>query len=280
MTRIGHILFFAAALLAQGAGAGESIGGAGLRVRGTEARLPVYASTNAPLEAAGWLPGNTVLTVPGTLGEGPWVSVAAPDELNVWVYRELVREGRIAADKSQVRAGAGLAFPPVASLDRGAPVEVRGVFGDWLKIKPPPGVRFWVLRGQVEPFEETPQPPRGLYTALIDALTNDAPAEAAAAVEPPPELAGYRLDGAAAQGAFVVLSGTLDWGGVDAVTAPFRIVTRDANGDTIPLGNLLAPELTYGPHIGERVTVDGTRWQVKGVGLPFIVPIRVQLLGE
>jgi hypothetical protein len=312
MTRIRAKLFFSAALIVLGTARGQTApAGSETFVRGIEGRLPVYASTNAPRDAVAWLPGDAVLAVLGELGEALWVPVAAPDAVSVWIYRDLVRDGAVLSDKSQVRSGAGTAFRPVASLDRGTPVEVRGVFGDWLKIKPPPEICFWVLRDQVEPLAEWPQdgtgtqPSQDFYTALIEALTNAPPPAAAYPLSgpgsadgdgdaaapsvhgqaaapapqpsPPPELNGYTLEDSAAQGERVVLKGTLDWGGVDAVTAPFRLVARDGNGDAVPLCNLLAPEIAYGPHIGARATVEGARWYVKGSRLPFVIPLNVRL---
>jgi hypothetical protein len=297
MARIRSKLRFCAALLALGATArGQTPTDAPeTYVRGIAGRLPIYAATNAPREAVAWLPGDTVLRVLGELEDDAWVPVAAPDAVSAWIYRDLVRDGTVVADKSQVRSGAGMAFRPIVSLDRGAPVTVRGVYGDWIKIKPPPDAGFWVLRDQVEPLaawprkEDDPPAQPDLYAALIEALTHDTPATAepdapspsgpgreTPPAVPPLELNGYLLEDAPAQGERVTLSGTLDWGGVDAVTAPFRLIARDASGDATPLCNLLAPEITYGPRIGTRMTVEGTRWNVKGSRLPFIIPLNVR----
>lgn len=299
MTRNHTRLFFAATLLAIGGVRGQSTPqAAGTFIRGVEGRLPLYASTNAPREAVAWLPEDTVLAVLGKLTDAPWVPVAAPETVSVWIYRDLVRDGVVLADKSQVRSGAGMACHPIASLSRGTPVNVRSILGDWLKIVPPADVSFWVLRDSVEPLaewpqdgDETPSPP-DFYASLIEALTNETTAAAFAtptaatpaapppitpAVLPPPELADYSLETSAVQGERVVLKGTLDWGGLDAVSAPFCLVAREGSGDAVPLCNLLVPEITYGPHIGANLTVEGTRWVVKGTRLPFVIPLSVRL---
>ena len=292
-----HLLALLLAL-AGGTVCAETDGGGS--VRGIQGRFALYATTNPPLEAITWLPA-----------DAPWTPVRAPDTLSVWIYRDLVRDGNVLADKSLVRAGAGTAFRPLASLDRGTPVEVRGPYGDWLKIAPPPSMTFWVLRDQVEPLAEQPreidaaQARADLYSALLDAFSGPSsaqppdpdaspdlnalpdpavpvpdlptPPKPPRAVPRPPELADYALDETAIQGERVTLRGTLDWGGVDPISAPFCLVAREPDGDAVPLCNLLAPEITYGPHIGAEATVEGTRWFVKGARLPFVIPLAVRI---
>jgi len=303
-----HLLALLLAL-AGGTVCAETDGGGS--VRGIQGRFALYATTNPPLEAITWLPAETVLAVVGELTDAPWTPVRAPGTLSVWIYRDLVRDGKVLADKSLVRAGAGTAFRPLASLDRGTPVEVRGPYGDWLKIAPPPSMTFWVLRDQVEPLAEQPREidaaraRADLYNALLDAFSNPsrtqpldpnaspdlnvppdpaapvpdlpAPPKPPRAVPCPPELADYALDETAVQGERVTLRGTLDWGGVDPISAPFCLVAREPDGDAVPLCNLLAPEITYGPHIGAEATVEGTRWFVKGARLPFVIPLAVRI---
>jgi len=278
----------------------EAVGGSS--VRGIQGRLALYASTNSPLEAVAWLPAGSVLAVVGELTDAPWTPVEAPSSVAVWIYRDLVRDGKVLADKSLVRSGAGPAFRPLASLDRGTAVQVRGMYGDWLKIAPPTNMTFWVLRDQVEPLAEWPREPDApqastdLYRALLNALSEPPaqPSDPAAPSDPgfpdpmppatpprvvhrPPELAGFVLDETAVQGERVTLRGTLDWGGIDPISAPFCLVAREPDGDAVPLCNLLAPELAYGPHIGAEVTIEGTRWFVKDARLPFVIPMAVRI---
>ncbi len=256
------------------------------RVRVIEGRAAVFASTNAVREALAWLPSGTEFVVRGELTDGAWVCVEPPDHVSVWIYRELVRDGVVLADKSRLRSGAGLTFRPVGSLNKGDRVEVRGSYGDWLRIKPPPEVCFWMLRDQVEPLAA--MQPEGADTNLtaevgVVSVTN-APVFAASNVvvraEPvavltrpvPAELRGYVLDNTQEQGVPVMLSGILDWGTVGAVAAPFCLVARQADGDTAPVCHLMAPALTYSPHVGSTVSVEGTRWRVKGSDLPVVIP--------
>ncbi|MEI7901664.1 MAG: SH3 domain-containing protein [bacterium] len=259
-------------------------------VRVIEGRVAIFASTNAVREAVAWQPSGTELVVRGELTDEAWVCVEPPENVSVWVYRELVKEGVVIADKSRVRAGAGLTFRSVGSLNKGEHVEVRGFYGDWLKVKPPPDVKFWVLRDQVEPLAA--MSPEGVETNLMDegvsgSVTNDpvavvvrawAVAVPPVAVQPAPtELSGFVLDNTPEQGAKVVLRGILDWGMVGVATAPFCLVALQADGDTAPVCHLMAPVLTYSPHIGASVVVEGTRWRVTGLKLPIVIPASVRV---
>jgi hypothetical protein len=277
--RVHRVPFAAVAVLAHAVAFAEENA---CRVRVIEGRVAIFASTNAVREAVAWQPSGTELVVRGELSDEAWVCVDPPENVNVWVYRELVKDGRVLADKSRVRSGAGLAFRPVGSLSKGDRVEVRGTYGDWLKVKPPPDVRFWVLRDQVEPLASAA--PEGTETNLMDegisgSVTNgpvaSVPPAPTAAV--PPELSGFVLDRTQEQGAQIILSGTLDWGTVGVVAAPFCLVARTADGDTVPVCHLMAPMLTYSPLIGATVEVEGTSWRVKGAEWPVVIPSAVRV---
>jgi len=266
------------------------------RVRVIEGRAAVYASTNGIQGAVAWLPPGTEFAVRGALTEETWVRIDPPEGVSVWIYRELVQAGRVLADGSRIRSGAGLSFPPVAGLNKGDRVEVLGTYGDWLKIKPPPGVDFWVLRDQVEPLAVLP--PEGVEVSLPEtvAVATGGVSEVAGVLLPtnapaggrpegnvtrvrppvPPELSGFILEEGAEQGVKVVLQGVLDWGGIGTVSAPFCLVARQPDGETLPVCHLLVPVLPCGSHIGEAVTVEGTRWRVKGSALPMVVPLQVR----
>ncbi len=273
------------ALLA-GSLSGASATGTPQRVRVIEGRAAVFASTNAARDALAWLPAGAELTVRGELpDESVWVCVDPPETASVWIYRELVRDGAVTADKSRLRAGAGLSFRTVGSLAKGTRVEVRGSYGDWLRVKPPPGMDFWVLRDQVEPLailpvggvvpeSETPEPGVLPEAAASDASATNrvvVPASLPLPARPPPELTGRLLADVPGQGEPVLLTGVLDFGAVGGLAAPFCLVARQADGDTLPVCHVFAPASLAGPHVGARVALEGTRWQVKGVPLPVLV---------
>ena len=157
-------------------------------------------------------------------------------------------------------------------------MDVRGTYGDWLKIRPPAGIDFWVLRDQVEPLAT--MPPEGV---LAEAETNEAALAAVTGVAtnsiavsvpvtlPPPELVGCALSDAPDQGMRVLLTGLLDWGTVGVVAAPFCLIARQPDGETRPVCHVLAPAATANPLVGATVVVDGTRWRVKGSELPVVI---------
>lgn len=262
-----------AACVAARAGDGEP-----LRVRGVEGRVAVYATTNALREAVAWMPAEAELTVVGDLpDEGTWAQVVPPEQVSLWVYRELVRNGAVLSDKVRVRSGAGLNFHPVGTLNKGDRVEVRGTYGDWIKIKPPPGLCFWVLRDQVEPLAVVP--PEGVLAVDEGWVTNTAPvtvlgsatnAAPAVLAQPPADLASLPLAEGVDQGTRVLLTGVVDWGTVGELAAPFSLVVRQADGDTRPVCHLFCPPELGKPNVGSTVTVRGTRWRVKGSELPAI----------
>ena len=246
------------------------------------ARVAIYAATNSVRDVVAWVPSGAELgACEEWSDEAVWLRVTPPDSVNVWIYRELVADGVVTADKSRVRSGAGLTFKPVASPRKGDRVEVRGAYGDWLKIRPPAGLSFWVLRDQVEPLAVMPPAEaltngNGVVEGLLASLaTNLPPSAAQPAVFVPPaavpvELAGTALADAGDQGARVTLTGLLDFGGVGEVSAPFSLVARGAEGDE-PLCFLFVRAADAAAHVGETVTVSGTRWRLRGVALPVVV---------
>lgn len=256
-------------------------------VRAIEGRLAVFATTNAVREAVVWLPSGSELTVRGELAdEAVWVRVEPPAGAGVWIYRDLVRNGVVQANKVRVRAGAGLTFHPVGVLNKGDRVEVRSTYGDWVKIAPPPGINFWVLRDQVEPLAVQPSEELAASNAvqniglmIVSELTNSVASEALAAAAaaavpllraPPAEIAGHPLLEGVQQGERVVLTGVLDWGVVGEVNAPFSLTVRQADGDMRPVCHILVSTTLANPLVGSTVSVVGTRWFLKSSGLPVV----------
>lgn len=268
-----------------------------LHVRGVDGRVAIYATTNSVREAVAWVPSDTELAVSGELSdEAVWVCIVPPEQVSVWVYRELVSKGVVQSDKVRVRSGAGLNYHPVGSLNKGEPVDVRGTYGDWIKIKPPAGLAFWVLRDCVEPLAV--MPPEGvnaetnmplvadsetLWTnapalMTVAVATNPAVVMPAAVVTPPPELSGYVLLVSSDQGACVRLSGVLDWGMVGAVAAPYCLIARQPNGDTLPVCHVVASAALAQSNVGNAVVIEGTRWCVKGSDIPVVLAATIQLV--
>lgn len=112
--------------------------------------------------------------------EGDWVGVAVPDRLSLWVFAEFVREGVVVPDTLNIRAGPGINYNVVASMDRGEAVTVRGRTGDWLEIAPPAGSTLWISREYVA---ERPAPARPV--ARVEPVAEPPAAPVQQAAEPP-----------------------------------------------------------------------------------------------
>ncbi|MBU1693403.1 MAG: SH3 domain-containing protein, partial [Verrucomicrobia bacterium] len=79
-----------------------------------------------------------------------WVEVVPPESVDLWIHKDFVQGGKVVASELKVRAGPGINYSVVATLDRGASVSVRGEFMEWLKIVPPSNASLWVSKSYVE----------------------------------------------------------------------------------------------------------------------------------
>ena len=87
-----------------------------------------------------------------------WVEVAAPEQASLWVTKSFVQQpaNTIGANRVNVRAGPGINYNVVCTLELGATVEPRGEeVAEWLKIAPPAAARLWISRDYVEILPET-----------------------------------------------------------------------------------------------------------------------------
>ena len=73
-----------------------------------------------------------------------WVQIIPPVKADLWVYGELIQEGKVAVKSVQVRCGPGISYRPVGSIVLGQDVTIRGTSGDWAKIAPLKGTSLWV----------------------------------------------------------------------------------------------------------------------------------------
>lgn len=121
-------------------------------------RVNLRAAARADSEVVGQVSSTNTLTLLGDISE-PWVKVATPDNIDLWIYSNLVKDGKVAVNNAQVRVGAGLNFNVVGQLQRGDSVTTRGKVGDWLKIAPFPTAALWVTNAYVEIKAAAPPPP-------------------------------------------------------------------------------------------------------------------------
>jgi hypothetical protein len=148
-----------------------------LPLRVTADRVILRASPHAEGEIVGQVMAGDVLAATELPGTQSWIRVAAPPSVDLWVYAELIRDGRIAVNKVQVRGGPGIQFQRVGELARGDAVTVRGTVGDWARIAPPEGCHLWIHRDFVATIlPPTPAPPSTVPGAAPPpSTTADAP---------------------------------------------------------------------------------------------------------
>ena len=119
------------------------------RVRVTANKVNLRAAPKYESETVGQVSHGDILILQGDISE-PWVKVTPPDSVDLWVYSSLVTDKKINVSKAMVRAGAGLNYNTVGSLERNDPVVVRGTLGDWTKIAPFPSSSVWITNAYVE----------------------------------------------------------------------------------------------------------------------------------
>ncbi|MBP7829719.1 MAG: SH3 domain-containing protein [Kiritimatiellae bacterium] len=163
-----------AGVLASGAARAETV-----RVVGQRVNLRARADLKA--EVVGQVADGELLEARSTRED--WVEIAPPESVDLWVHKDFVQGGKVAATELKVRAGPGINYTVVANLPRGAAVTVRGEFTDWLKIAPPPAASLWVSRGYVEPAgAPRPAPPPAVPPSAASVEEPAAPSS----IPPPP----------------------------------------------------------------------------------------------
>jgi hypothetical protein len=121
-----------------------------LRVTGD--RVCLRAQPAPAAEVVGQMMAGDLLTTPDDDATGEWVRVVAPPSIDLWIYSELLRDGRITVNKAQVRGGPGLQFKRVGELERETPLVIRGTLGDWTRIAPTPECHLWISRAYTTPL--------------------------------------------------------------------------------------------------------------------------------
>jgi SH3-like domain-containing protein len=148
-------------------------------VRVVGQRVNLRARADLKAEVVGQVADGDVLEARSIQEE--WVEVVPPESVDLWVHKDFVQGGKVAASELKVRAGPGINYSVVATLDRGTSVSVRGEFTEWLKIAPPSNASLWVSKGYVESGRAAKAPsPSAPVTP---------PSESASVAPPPPGVA-------------------------------------------------------------------------------------------
>lgn len=231
--------------------------------------------------------------------QADWVAITPPDSVDFWAHRDFVKDGVSTVNKLNLRAGPGINYSIVGSVDSGARLDVRGQFGEWVKVAPSNGA-LWVSRELVdvvtsvravsppvpvasssvsEPVAPPLLPPAEAAPALGGAVAplppqpvqpSQAPVRAA---PPPSDLKLVPLEG---QGRQVQREGELKpapflFGRPSA----FRLVKKEGvqmltvcyvRGNTAQLNSLM----------NETLTIFGREYWVQGVKQPVVVLERIE----
>ncbi len=165
------------ALMAAAAGASEYTAA---KVIGQRVNLRAKADLNA--EVVGQLSNGDTVEVKSVQGE--WTEIRPPESVDLWVSRDLVVDDKIIVNKANVRAGPGINYTVVGRIERGQPVQVRGSFGEWVKIAPFDDASLWVSTE----FVQGPPTAASSPVAVTSPLAPVAPPSNVQAIESAPEV--------------------------------------------------------------------------------------------
>ncbi len=232
-----------------------------------------------------------------------WVEVVPPARVDAWVHRDFIKDGRVAVPTLNVRAGAGINYSKIGTLKRGDAVTLRGEFGEWLKIAPPPDSSLWVSRQFVrlpeapapKPPEAAAQPPPAKPGALppppaaheapaVRVVPPPAPRAVAAVAEreaaKPYVPTDVRLAPVDNQGRVVIREGR-----VRTVVFMFRqpsrfhlVTTKGYHSETLCF--LRGNDAQLKTMEGRRLRIKGREYIVQGSRYPMVVVDQIMLLDE
>jgi uncharacterized protein YraI len=228
-----------------------------------------------------------------TAGEaqGDWLAVTPPDTVGVWVFSQLVRDGKASVSPVLVRAGPGINYREVGRLQKGDKVVVKGASasGEWLKIAPPAGCVLWISGKYTEPAaahptgesgaSKTPRvttaPPKppaaGSATAKPKEAAVSSPADGKRKVDLPPGLNAAKLADREGQGKLAQYEGVLGSAGwVWNKPSQYRLIKTDEKGHIVSACYVLGDESRLSPLKGRTLVVYGPEYWLQGVSYPVV----------
>ncbi len=234
-----------------------------------------------------------------------WVEVVPPENVDCWIHREFYIDGRVSVKKLNVRAGPGINYKIVGEMRRNDPVEVRGEFGEWIKIAPIPTFSVWVSKAYVEParpgnreamgeagsneqYRPQPEPEQVAWKDPRDpAVTRSTPQTAEPGVmrvRPKPQVQrsvplppDWKLIPLEGQGKIVEQEGILKTVGF-MIKRPtrYRLVHYD-NGRTEVICYVWGNETQMEGYLGRTLQLKGRQYWVHGYRSPILVVEQVTL---
>jgi uncharacterized protein YgiM (DUF1202 family) len=284
---------------------------AAVDARITADRVNLRAGPKEQAEVVAQVPKGTILVVQGGL-ENDWVSVVPPANVSLWVYGDLVKDGVVAASKAQVRAGPGISYSIVGSLQKGQILTVRQTTEDWLKIAPPSGCLLWINRKYIEAVGATKeevrlapkQPPEPVAADEVKPQAEiqheiqpgtQAVVRAEQLKQPPvpqPESPGVQqshsayeslnpdtLIGSMEQGKHVEYEGFLNYSSfVLKRPSKYILVVMDEKGRIVDSCYVLGKEAQFEALVGRQIHISGKEYWVQGVRYSVIAPDEIKLV--
>lgn len=90
--------------------------------------------------------------------KAPWVKVAAPESINLWIHSNYQKDGEVIANSVRIRTGASLNHKDIGRLNKGDKITIRGHIGEWTKIAAPASIPLWITNAYVKACKPTPPP--------------------------------------------------------------------------------------------------------------------------
>jgi len=257
-------------------------------------RVNLRAKAVAEAEVVGQVAENDILTAKAIGDE--WVELVPPDKVDFWVHRDFVKDGMVTANKLYVRGGPGINYSVVGTMNKGESFTVRGDFGEWIRIAPPPSCSVWIHRQFVQVIQ--PEKPRAPEVRpgrpLAPPIESTEPGAVAMAplevppvmppvrppeplavessIPPPTDLVLIPLEG---QGRFVQREGELRMVGfVFGAPSRFRLVRYEGNR-SIVICYVRGNNTQLRSFIGKRMLIRGREYWVKGSDYPVVVPEQI-----
>ena len=137
---------------------------ADIRMQPISAGVSIYSRPSPDAQRLGSANMGEILFV--SRMEGDWAALSPPDRIGLWLNKDFVEGNRVVARSIQLRAGPGIQYDVVGSLERGAPVMPRGEEGEWCQIGPPSSATVWMKKADLKEVQMAPRPVQEVAAVL------------------------------------------------------------------------------------------------------------------
>ena len=222
-----------------------------------------------------------------------WVQLVPPEEIDCYIHRDFIVDGVVKARKLNARSGPGINYKVLGELNRGDQPEIRGEFGEWLRIAPPENASVWVSREFIEPvhavgLEAVGAGPHEAYQDPMIALQDvssapkqeqaQAPAAPAIKSRPRPQLQrslaippDWELIPLEGQGKTIQQEGTLKTVGfIMRKPAKYRLI-RYEDGRSMMLCYVYGNVEQLAGYLNQELILTGREYWVQGYRYPVLV---------